>query len=199
MIVKRSKFFVDASIIFVLVAMTVAVFFVLASLEEPITHKNIEVARVKVLVTGDADPGAGNSGFYYFMIYPHSADPGTDYATNLSNATAYEFSDIGNTSCTGETPYNTAFDIVLKVGVNDTDGLNMSSSAWDDDYIWLTLTCSDLSIGADTNMTEIEIDNTASYRWMHYYLNNGGVGYQIVLGEHFNVSSCKFYVMRPSS
>lgn len=162
-----------------------------------VEHQIINAKREMVLVTGDGDPGAGKSGFFYAMIYPNSGDPGTDYAVNLSNATAYEYSDIGNESATGETSYFTAFDIVIKVGINESDGYNLSSSAWEDGYTWLTLTCADLGIGADTNMTELEIAYTGStYRWMHYYLNNGGAGYQIDVGEHFNITSMKFYVQR---
>ena len=56
---------------------------------QPVVEQNfIEASREQVLVTGDGDPG-DNSGLFYIMIYPHSADPGTDYASNLSNASAY--------------------------------------------------------------------------------------------------------------
>jgi len=172
----------------------VAGIMMLSSVTDVVEH-HIYVERKMVLVTGDGDPG-DNSGFFYFMIYPHQADPGTAYASNLSNATAYEYSDSINTSATGETPYSTAFDIVIKVGCTDEDGYNTTSSAWDDSYMSMTLTCADLSIGGDTSMTEIQIVNHSSYRWMHYYLNNGGSGYTINEGESFNITSAKYYVNR---
>jgi hypothetical protein len=153
------------------------------------------VQRVPTLITGDANPG-DNSGFFYFMIYPHQASPGTAYATNLSNATAYEYSDSGNVSATGETPYSTTFDIVLKVGITDEDGQWTRNNTWNPDYAWMLLTCADLGIGADTNMTEIEIANTSTYCWRHYYLNNGGSGYTIIEGQNFNITSVKYYVQR---
>ena len=166
---------------------------------QPLVEKNIMEKRELVLenhwVTGDANPG-DNSGLFYFMIYPHSADPGTDYAVNLSNSSAYEFSDEGNTSCTGETPYGTSFDIIVKVGVTDDDGKNTTTGFFDDSYLWVTLTCADLSISSDTNMTEIQLGNTSSYAWYQYYLNNGGSGYTITEGESFNVTSVKYWVMR---
>lgn len=160
-----------------------------------IVEEQISEQRVPASVTGDADPG-DNSGFFYFMIYPHQADPGTAYATNLSNATAYEYSDSGNTSATGETPFETTFDIVLKVGVTNEDGQWTSNSTWNDAYMWINLTCADLSISADTDMNETEIANTSSYRWMHYWLNNNGAGYTVAEGASFNVTSVKFYVQR---
>lgn len=156
----------------------------------------IEKERVMTLVPlGDGNPG-DNSGLFYFMIYPHQADPATAYASNLSNASAYEFSDVGNASCTGETPYNTAFDVILKVGVTDDDGKNTTTGFYDPSYVWLTITCADLSIGADTNMTEIHLGNTSTYGWWQYYMNNGGAGYTVTEGQDFNITSTKFWVMR---
>jgi len=167
----------------------------LFSMSDVIEEQIVEVQRVPTLVTGDGDPG-DNSGFFYFQIRPHEADPETAYATNQSNATAYEYSDFGNVSATGETPFNTAFDILLKVGVTDEDGQWSSNATWSDAYMWINLTCADLSIAADTDMNEIEIANTSTYRWMHYYLNNGGSGYTIVEAQSFNITSVKFYVQR---
>jgi hypothetical protein len=149
-------------------------------------------------VTGDGDPGAGKSGFFYKMVYPHQALPNTAYASNLSNATAYEYSDTGdNGACTGETPYLTTSDIVVKVGVNGTDGYNATTTAWDNSFVWVNITCADLSIGL-TDMSEVQIGTSGTtYRWMQYYVNNGGVGYQIDVGDHFNITSVKMGVMRP--
>lgn len=169
----------------------------LSSVYEPVMiHGVRDMIRSPTMVVGDADPGDA-SGFFYAMIYPHQASPTVAYASNLSNASAYEFSDSTNTSMTGETPFATTFDIVFKVGVTDTDGYNISTSAWDDAYVWCTLTCSDLSIGADTNLSELQIGNCSSYRWLHYYANNGGAGYTVDVGEQFNLTSVKFWVMRP--
>jgi len=160
---------------------------------EIITVEEVEVKREPTLITGDADPG-DNSGFFYAMIYPHQASPGTAYASNLSNSSAYEYADCGNCSMTGETPHSTTFDIVVKVGITDEDGYN--SSGWQMGWTWMLMTCADLSIGADTNMSEVHIGNSSTYAWNHYYLNNGGSGYTIVENEAFNITSAKYYVQR---
>ena len=161
---------------------------------QPMVEENIiSVSREQMLVTGDGNPG-GDSGLFYFMIYPHSADPGTDYASNLSNATAYEFSDVGDAECTGTTPKDTAFDIVVKVGVKLADGFD--GSVWQDAYHYVWITSSDLSIGADTNMTQVTISESANYGWFHYYMNNGGSGYTIIENEAVTIDNVKFYVYR---
>jgi hypothetical protein len=169
-----------------------------SSIQDPIIKQSY-VKRIATRVTGDGDPGAGKSGFFYMMIYPHQALPNAAYAVNLSNATAYEFSDTGdNNACDKETPYLTTFDIVVKVGVNNTDGYNASTPAWDNSFVWVNITCADLVIGANTDMSEVQIGASGTtYRWMQYYVNNGGVGYQIDVGDHFNITSVKMGVMRP--
>lgn len=146
----------------------------------------------QLIALADGNPGAGVGGFFYWMVYPHQAVPGTAYTSNLSNATAYEFSDTVNASLTGETPFDTTFDLVLKWGYNSSQDWNSTGTCWEDAWIWVTCTNADISIGADTNMTEIEIANTsASYRWMHYYMNNGGSGYTITHGQSCNTTSVK--------
>ena len=175
-------------------AVVVSGLFLSMQVSPPIVNTMME-KRVATLVTGDADPGDA-SGFFYFMIYPHSADPATDYATNLSNATAYEFSDVGNESCTGETPYSTTFDIVVKCGVTDDDGYWSNNQSLNNEYNYCHITCADLGIGANTNMSEQFIGNSSTYAYYHYYMNNAGAGYTITEGQSFNVTSVKFYVMR---
>jgi len=167
---------------------------VLSNTMQPVVEQNfIEASRERILVTGDGNPGDA-SGLFYIMIYPHSADPGTDYASNLSNASAYEFSDVGDEEGTGTTPKDTAFDIVVKVGVTDSDGYN--GSAWQDAWHYVWMTCADLSISADTNTTQQTIAESANYGWFHYYMNNGGSGYTISENEVVNITSIKFYVYR---
>ena len=146
----------------------------------------------QLIALADGNPGAGVGGFCYWMVYPHQAVPGTAYASNLSNATAYEFSDTVNASMTGETPYDTTFDLILKYGYSNDEDWNSTGSVWEDGWIWVTCTNADLSIAADTNMTEIEIANTSDgYPWMHYYMNNGGAGYTITHGQSCNTTSVK--------
>ena len=144
------------------------------------------------LVKADGDPGGDNSGFMYFMSYPHQAAPAVAYASNLSNATAYEFLDSLNGEMTGETPYNTAFDFVMKFRANDTVAYNTTTSTWEDTWVRANITCDfdfAVDIGPDAAMTIVQIGNNTDFAWYHAYINNGAAGYQITHNEKFNVTS----------
>jgi len=146
---------------------------------------------------GDADPGAGNTGFMYIMVYPHQADPGTAYASNLSSGNAYEYSDSTNCELTGETPHSTAVDFVMKVRVNNTDGYNASGTTWEDSWVRANMTIDFDFLGdeSDTAMTEQEIATAGTtYKFYNYYLNNAGSGYTLSKGETFNITSATFDV-----
>ena len=164
-------------------------------LDEP-EVKEVEMRRPALCpALGDGDPGDA-SGLNYFMVYPHQSNPTNVYDTNLSNASAYEFSDLGNATCTGETPYSTAFDLVWKVQVTNEDGYWTDNQSRNPDYNWLLATCADLGISADTNCSEYFIANNTELAFYHYYLNNSGSGYTISEGDYFNITSSKFYVQR---
>jgi len=194
------KLFKAGGLLGVFVVGVVAGIFVLSNISNPLVYSDSEIKgmmeeRYFRHIVGDADPGAGNSGFMYFMVYPHSADPGTDYASNLSNATAYEYSDSTNTELTGETPYDTAFDFVMKFRVNTTVGYNTSSSSWMDSWVRANITCDfdyATDIGANTSMTVIQIGNNSNYAWYHAYIldhdGGAGSGFTITKDESFNVS-----------
>lgn len=169
----------------------------LATVNDSIEESVVEIRKPTLIPVGDYNPG-DNSGFFYFMVYPHQPTPATAYAENLSNTSAYEFSDSWNTSTTGETPYSTTFDLVWKVGVTDEDGQWTSNSTWNENYHWFLLTCADLSIGVDTNISKQVIEDPTGndYAYYHYYINDGGSGYTIIEGESFNITSGKFYVQR---
>lgn len=143
-----------------------------------------------------ADTGGGPlsgdvSGFLYFRTYPHQAVPATAYASNLSNASGYEVAFYLNSEMVGETPYNTAFDFVVKFRVNDTVGYNTTSGKWMNTWVRAFITV-DFNFAADvgnTSMTIVEIKNTTDFAWYHGYINNAGMGYQITKNEKFNVTS----------
>jgi len=171
----------------------VAGIMVLSQLQEPIINTISSTPRTWKSV-GDGTIAAGASGFCYFMTYPHSADPATDYATNLSNATAYEFSDTLNAEMTRDTPYSTAFDFVVKFRVNTTVGYNSSGAKWMSSWVRANITC-DFQFATDipalSAMTIVEITNTTTYAWYHGYINNAAAGYQITKGETFNVTTLR--------
>ena len=182
-------------------AVAVSYLFFSSQFTQPfVEQKIIQEKREPLLVVGDANPGTNVSGFFYIMIYPHQTTPATAYASNLSNASAYEYSDSYNTSMTGQTPFSTTFDIVIKVGGTCDDVCWSNNHTFNPDYAWHYLTCVGLGISADTNMTELLIgSNSTGYSWIHYYLDNATAGYQINEGASYNITSCKFYVSRLTS
>lgn len=149
------------------------------------------------LVLGDAPLAHNETGVSYEMSYPHQAVPATAYASNLSNATAYEFYDGLDNEMTGDTPYDTTFDLVVKVQVNATLAYNTTGSTWELDWIYANMTCADLSVGASTECVETEIGNNATYIWVHYYLQDAdggaGSGFTLTHGESFNVTEFEFW------
>jgi len=143
----------------------------------------------------DASPGAGDSGVINVYIYPHSADPGTDYATNLTEGAAYAHFD-GTPSLDealdGNVPYDTEFDIVVRCRYNNTHAYNSTTPGWDMTYVKALMTCADLSIGADTEMSEVQVATAGTtYMWVQFYVNNAAAGYTIAHGETVNVTSFK--------
>lgn len=137
--------------------------------------------------------GPLNQGFQYFMIYPHDATPDTTYATNLSNATAYEFSDLTNESAGSDVPYDTTFDLVWKCAYTYAQAYDTGDSKWNMTWLRSLVTSADLSIGADTQATRVSIvnDSGETYCYVHYYMNNAGAGYTTTHGEEVNVTSVK--------
>lgn len=183
------------------IAIFVSVLFFTFTISEPIVQETIvKEKRKATLVTGDGDPG-DNSGLFYFQIRPHVEDMAGTYDTNQSNATAYEYCDYGNMSCTGETPYSpTTFDIVWKVGVTNEDGYWTDNQSRNPGYNWLIGTCTTPLGFTDLNVTnEFFIGNSTEYAWYHYVIQDAdggnGTGFTITEGQSFNVTG-KFYVNR---
>ena len=174
----------------------VAVILMAHVMQPVVENKVMNVKREWSDALGDADPGGDASGFMYFMAYPYQAAPTVAYASNLSNATAYEYSDSLNAEMTGETPYATAFDFVGKFRVNDTVGYNTSSSAWEIDWVRGNMTCDfqhATDVGALQAMEIIEIANNTDFAWYHVYLQDAdggaGTGFTITHGETYNITA----------
>jgi len=139
------------------------------------------------------DPGAGECGVMSIYIFPHDADPGTTYASNITEGGSYTYGYLNSSGDTnGYVPYDTAFDIVVKYRFNDTVAYNTTGSTWEMDWVRGNITCTDLGIDADTGMDEVQIDTNDDYMWVHYYMNNGGAGYTITHGESVNITSLTF-------
>jgi hypothetical protein len=140
----------------------------------------------------DGNPGAGASGLLEIFIYPHQANPAATYAANLSSASAYAARNTWNGTLTGDVPYApTTFDIVIKVRFNATHAYNASAPGWDMTYVKALITCAALSIGADTEMEEVEIAHADAYIWVNFWMDNSNNGYTVSHGATTNVTSVK--------
>lgn len=169
--------------------------------EQTIGEEQVPERSWKPILTADADPGGDNSGFMYFMAKNHSANPTKEYDGNLTNGTTnsncYEWTDSLNAEMSGETPYSpTAFDFIMKFRVNDTVGYNTSSSQWEITWVRANMTCDfdfATDVGADQEMTIIEIANNSNFAWYHAYLldadGGAGTGFLITHNEKYNITS----------
>lgn len=135
-----------------------------------------------------ADPDAGEGGLVEIFIYTHQADPGTAYATNLSEGAGDTLAHGESGTLTGNVPYDTAFDIVLLFRFNVSQAYNSTGSTWMMDWVTGYMTCADLSIGADTVMSEVQTASNANYMWVQFYLNNSDSGYTISHNETVDVT-----------
>jgi len=182
-----------AAVFAVMIVAAISGMLYLSQIGEVVVEQTIREREIRLIPLGDGEPSGDECFMKYFMAYPHQADPATAYASNLSNATAYEYRDYLSGEMTGETPYNTAFDFVFAIGINDTVGYNITSSLWMPSWIYPNITvdfdfASDIS---ETQMTMVEIANNSNWAWYNCYVNNAGAGYQITHNEKYNVTSIK--------
>lgn len=159
-----------------------------------------------IVTAADGDPGSGASGVLEIFIYNHSDDPETTYAANLSAASAYanvsyldraEGMFYSNAAYPNGVPYDTQFDIVVKVRFNKTHAYDTTNGFWRADWARANITCADLSIGAETVMNETIIvnDSNAPFLWINYHIADSdggyGVGFTITHGASVNVTEFK--------
>jgi hypothetical protein len=146
----------------------------------------------------DGNPGAGASGILEIFIYPHQAVPATAYHSNLTSAAAYASRNTLNGACTGNVPYATTFDIVIKCRYNATHAYNTTSSAWMLSWCRGLMTCANLGVGADVLMTAVNITygaTSSTYQWVNFWIadsdGGAGAGFTITHGQVVNVTSFK--------
>jgi hypothetical protein len=164
----------------------VSAFMIMSQVQEPIIQSTIHQKKGIWEALGDITVASGESGVLAFFIYPHAAVPGTTYATNCSNATAYEYRDATTGEMTRTTDYTKTFDFVVKYRLNASDGYNTSSSAWTLNWSYVKMACN-FNWTADittSTMTDVKVTSTSTtYEWIQCYLNNGGAGYQLSKNE----------------
>ena len=148
----------------------------------------------------DGNPGAGSSGILEIFIYAHQAVPATAYHTNLSSASplCYASRNTLNGACTGDVPYATTFDIVIKARFNATHAYNTTSNAWMLSWCRGLITSANLAIGADTLMTAVNVTygaTSSTYQWVQFWIadsdGGAGAGFTITHGQIVNVTSFK--------
>ena len=161
----------------------------------PISERNI-----KPIPLGVAALEADTSGLLYAHIRNHTSDPTSSNAfgygqrnhTNTSYANCFEFYDYGNNSMTGETPFNTAFDILILYRYNQAVSYNSTSGIYEIDWVHMNITCSDLSINSPLTMEEVEIGTDGTYFYVAYYVQDSdggaGTGFTIAQNENFNMT-----------
>lgn len=193
MLKKKDRFgYFKVGILFSLMAIGLCAGILIGTnFQEPIEIQAIEQARYTRQITGDAPLAAHANGFCYLMTYPHQAAPATAYASNLSNASAFEYTEEIDQEMAGETPHSTTFDFVYKIQLNDTVNYNTSGSKYMPSWVYANISV-DFDFAADPGweaMTLVEIHNDSDHVWYNCYLNNGGSGYTITHAETFNLTT----------
>jgi len=170
----------------------------LYTLQDVVEQQTIEVQSWKLVNLREATPTGDETLVLAVMSYPHQAAPAAFYVNNITNykSTAYEYYDGIDNEMVNETPYDTTFDIVVKMRVNQTHAYNSTDAEWVLSWIRANITCADLGIAADTGMLEYNVTGVShgsDYLYIHYVMNNGGAGYTLNRGQPFNATSFKFY------
>jgi hypothetical protein len=195
----RSTFKIGCVLTLLTISFVAAILFIStispSVVEKPtFVSKSVSERKVRLIPLGDGDPGSGNCGLCYAMAWQHNASPATDYAKNLSNSSqyCYEYSDFENMEMTGETPFFTAFDELVKFQFNNTVGYNSTSGSWEMDWMWMNITCSELGISSALTMEEVEITNTTDHIWITFYVQDAdggaGSGFQISHNQKYNIT-----------
>ena len=163
------------------------------------TNPETGMATIKIdmgTAVAEYSPGGGaiESGWLEIYAYPHSADPGTDYAENTSAtleaaSLAYADTDAWSESLVSET----SFDIVIRGRWNKTHAWNFDQFVDTRCRIKLTVTCDDWAVGS--NIADIEgtlvvsrNDTSDDFIYANVYWNNAATGYQIKDGATLTVS-----------
>jgi len=166
---------------------TIVCCFVVSMVYVSITHVGMDQRDWRAL-GADASPGYGNCGILNIFIYPHSADPATTYASNCSEGTAYAYGNSLNSSLTGNVPYHTSFDIVLKYRFNASVAYCETNTTWMMSWVNYTIRSPNLAINANTTMQEVQVTANSTYMEVQFYINNAGNGYKITHAQQVNVT-----------
>lgn len=143
----------------------------------------------KTTVTAEEGGGLLTSnagGVLQVYVYAHSLDPGTDYATNLSNASALCYAHANNLNCAmeGNVPYGVPLDIIYKIRVNVSQCYNTTGSTWMALWVRMNITCPAFA-RVDYPLTEIAFATNAQFMWINFYLPTAGITH----GQQVNITN----------
>jgi len=184
----------------------IAGMFALTQVNQTLVQETIKQREWRDIPVAGPSPkavaAAGVSGPIQIVIYPHWANGSYFQNLSMSNAYAYQSTNV-NTSLTGDVPKATTFDILIKCRWARADVVNgtvlqlgpSSTTPTAGTWVRANLTCPQLAIGALTAMALRNITNQNlgdpidGYVW--FYLNNSGAGYTIGADVHFNCTAVK--------
>jgi len=165
-----------------------------ATIEEAVEH----VAKWNLVTATDLDAGNGECGIINAYIYPHSA--AATYDSGLVEGSAFEHFDasfVTGEELEGETPFNTAFDIVVEYQFNDT-AYNTTSSDWDITLVKAYYNESQLSISsqlAEKSSDFFDQDGTTDAKINFYLLDaDGGAGTGFTIGQNEQIDETEIKV-----
>lgn len=173
------------------VAFGVAVLVLLANVgQEPMIERRVWVRDIQLPSVGDADPGAGQSGWLNMTVYYNeTGDPASYYARNLTNnASSYAWTNTNNSHAGSDVPYGTALALWYKVRINVSDGYCAGNSTWMPTWVYCNVTSAGLSL-SDVGMDRYLIGSNSTYMWLAF-VYQGGIS--ISMGQ--NVTGCRFDV-----
>lgn len=165
-----------------------------ASIEEAVEH----IKKWNLVTGADLDPGNGVNGIVNAYIYVHSV--ASTYNSGLLEANAYEHFDAGfvtGEELEGETPFNTAFDIVVEYQFSD-DAYNTTSADWDIDLVMAFYNESQLSVSsqlAEKSTDFFDQDGTTDAKINFYLLDaDGGAGTGFTIGQNEQIDETEIKV-----
>ena len=158
--------------------------------QEPMIERRVWVRDIQLPGVGDADPGAGKSGWLNMTVYYNeTGDPASYYARNLTNnASSYAWTNTNNSHAGFDVPYGTEFALWYKIRVNVTDGYCAGNSTWMPTWVKCNVTSAGLSL-SDVGMTRYLIGSSGTYMWLAF-VYQGGIS--ISMGQR--IPSCRFDV-----
>lgn len=201
---NRKKAILGSAMFTVLIIGALAGMMILWNTQSVIETQILEPREWQPLETGA--PGAGESGVVWVGIVAHEADPGTAYASNQTDggSLAYgtEVVTSGANALTGNVPYDTAFDIVVRVRWNKTHAYSSNNDTWM--LSWVNASISAANDAGSTTyfpiaavaMGEVNVTGVTAghdFIYVQYYIQAkaaaAGAGLQISHGDTVNCSN----------